>query len=294
MIIAIDYASVDGNARPDYAKAKAACAAAGSSLAMVILRSAWGTSPDPTIHRDWKAAMDAGLTVGGYLFLRMPVHGYTASPEDQVHVCMDNMPALTHANLPPVIDVEDEGLEPEAELAWVHRAWTEMRTILGVPPIIYDSDRVWREDLGNLPPAGEMLESPQWVAKPWPWPIRHTPILSGGPFAGGQYDAVVPPPWGPGNWWLHQYQGDAFGLAGFTSTVDLSRFHLMIQGDVGPRVAWAQRRMGIPATSRFDVAMASQVRAFQRQNGLVVDGVIGPQTFRALCWCPALDLPTAA
>lgn len=295
MIIGIDYASVDGNAQPDFGRAKTACVAHDSRLSLLILRSAWGTSPDPIIARDWHRAEDAGLIVGAYLFLRMPHQGFAATPEDQVHAFADNMPQLSVHNLVPIIDVEDTGLSADAELAWVHRAWLEMKVIYGVPPMIYDSERVWREDLHDLP-AGEMLDSPQWVAKPWPWPVRTRPELSGGPFASGKYDPLVPAPWGVGNWWLHQYQGDAFGMPGFSNTVDLSRFRLMSLGETGRRVAWVQRRMAVPATGVFDQAMLSQVRAFQREQGLEIDGVIGPATFRALCWCwfPEATLATAA
>jgi GH25 family lysozyme M1 (1,4-beta-N-acetylmuramidase) len=286
MLVGIDYAKVDGNAAPDFAMFKAACARAGSRAAVAIFRGAWGTQFDDTMARDWRRAIDAGFTCGGYLFLRMPHPGFPWTPEDQVHVFAQSMGPLTDRNLVPTIDIEDTGLPAEMEIEWVHRAWTELRRIYGVPPMIYTSDRVWHEDLHDLP-AGEMLDSPLWVAKPWPWQVRSPPHLSGEAFAPGKNDPIVPKPWGPNNWWMHQYQGDAHPVPGFTSTIDLSRFHMMQIGETGARVAWVRRRLGMPTGVRtFDSEMLAQVQAFQAQRALAVDGVIGPQTFAALTWSP--------
>jgi GH25 family lysozyme M1 (1,4-beta-N-acetylmuramidase) len=290
VIIGIDYASVDGNLPPDFAKLNTACVAAGSRLGFAIMRAAWGTSPDPTIARDWRAASDAGLTCGGYLYLRMPHPGFTATPEDQVHVAADVLGTLTDRSLVPIIDVEDTGLSARAELEWVHRAWLEVESIYGVPPIIYDSARVWEEDLNNLP-AGDMLDSPQWVAKPWPWAVRTLPQLSAHEFATERpgRTPIVPAPWGPGNWWMHQYQGDATRVPGFSGTVDLSRFRLMTAGERGPRVAWVMRRIlqvgpQVAVSDVFDTNMTRLVKDFQLVNFLTVDGIIGPRTFAALTW----------
>src|SRR5215470_5001206 len=151
-----------------------------------------------------------------------------------------------------------------------------MRSIYGTWPILYESARVWHENLRDLP-AGEIADCPLWLAKPWPWPERSPGRLA--PLVGDQYDPVVPAPWGWGNWWMHQYQGDAIHVAGFSSTVDLSRFHVMLQGESGVRVAWVQRRMGWPVTRTFDTLMAASVRALQRAHGLLPDAIIGPRTF---------------
>jgi N-acetylmuramoyl-L-alanine amidase len=59
-------------------------------------------------------------------------------------------------------------------------------------------------------------------------------------------------------------------------------------GDTGPVVAEVRERLirlgmlpaGTPA--RFDNAMDAAVRAFQQQQGLTVDGIVGPETFRRL------------
>lgn len=290
MLIGVDYASVDANAKPDFPAFQAACAKASSSAGVVIMRAAWGTSPDFTVRRDWQAALDAGLTRGAYLYLR--THP-TILPEDQVHVFADTVGRLGVTDLVPVLDLEDKGMGPHQEFEWLHRAWVEMKRIYGAAPMIYDSQRVWADDLPGMNP-GEMTDSPQWVAHPWPYRVHADAQLSGVIFANGKWSPDTPRAWGAGNWWLHQYQGDAVRVPGFTSTVDLSRFNLMRQGEGGARVSWVQRRLGMRETGLFDVNMADRLRAFQRQYGLVADAVIGPKTFAVISWHGGVEQPLHA
>ena len=53
-------------------------------------------------------------------------------------------------------------------------------------------------------------------------------------------------------------------------------------GDRAPRVASVQRRLGIRVNSLFDRRTWHAVRRFQRRHGLVVDGLVGQMTERAL------------
>jgi len=283
MIVGVDFAAIDGNDYVKWPKFMMACRDAGSSPAFAIFRSAWGVAPDATIQREWKRAQSYGLVTGAYLYLRMRTD---QRPEDQVHVFADNLGAITARDLPPIVDVEDTGVPADVELEYVYRACTAILGIYGVWPMIYTSARVWHDDLQDRP-AGAITDCPLWLAKPWPWAERSPGRLSGVPFTTNQYDPVVPQSWGAGNWWMHQYQGDAVSVPGFTHTVDLSRFHVMRPGETGARVAWVQRRMGWPVTSTFDAPMAARVRALQSAysaSGLVVDGVIGPQTFPLIAW----------
>lgn len=285
MFVFVDYASVDANRDPNWDALKAAASGAGSTLAGVIFRGAWGGSPDSVVGRDWKNARSAGLITGAYLYLRMQGKDLWA-PEDQVHVFADNVGALTDRDLVPAIDVEDAGLSAGDELEWVMRAWREMVAIYGVPPLLYTSARVWSEDVHDLS-SRELTTSPLWLAKPWPWQV-HTPAqLSPGPFQSGQYAPVVPRPWKTGNWWLHQYQGDAYPTPGITNTIDLSRFNPMGPGERGTRVSWVQARVGVPQDGVFGPATAAALRQFQTEHALVADAIVGPQTFVALMWARA-------
>lgn len=53
-------------------------------------------------------------------------------------------------------------------------------------------------------------------------------------------------------------------------------------GSSGGAVKALQSALGLKATGRFTPAVARAVKAFQRKNGLTVDGIVGPQTASAL------------
>ena len=57
---------------------------------------------------------------------------------------------------------------------------------------------------------------------------------------------------------------------------------LLLKGSQGPEVTQVQRALGIPATGVFDRRTDASVRGFQRRHGLLVDGIVGPQTRGAL------------
>lgn len=65
---------------------------------------------------------------------------------------------------------------------------------------------------------------------------------------------------------------------------------LLAKGAKGPAVSAVQRALGISASGVFDDRMKAAVMRFQRRRGLIVDGVVGPQTRGAL----GLGTPTAA
>jgi peptidoglycan hydrolase-like protein with peptidoglycan-binding domain len=54
------------------------------------------------------------------------------------------------------------------------------------------------------------------------------------------------------------------------------------QAGSGYSVAAVQRALGVRITGVYDARTRRAVRAFQRRNGLTVDGIVGPQTLGAL------------
>jgi len=61
---------------------------------------------------------------------------------------------------------------------------------------------------------------------------------------------------------------------------------LLRRGDRGSDVETVQRLLGVTADGIFGRATRTAVIAFQRQNGLVPDGIVGPLTFGALSSSP--------
>lgn len=285
MILGIDCAAVDGNLKPAWAVAKAS-----GPIRFAFLRGAYGDAPDAAFPREWPALGAAGVTRGAYLFLRFPRVGHPAParPRAQVDAFVDTVGVLTHRDFPPTLDLEFEhgrratGLTVGESLAWVLEAWEQLKAAYGAPPLVYTSARVWREELDDVA-APRLAESPLWVAKPWPWAVRTPAHRDAAAFTGGAFEPEVPSPWGS-QWFIHQYQGDALGFPGFSSTVDVNRFRAIPPGATGDHVAWLQRRLRIPTSGVFDVATRSAVIAHQIAQGLVPDGIVGPRTFASLCW----------
>jgi len=61
--------------------------------------------------------------------------------------------------------------------------------------------------------------------------------------------------------------------------VDVSGRRTTRRGDVGELVKLIQSKVGTPVTGTFDGVTEAAVREFQRNNGLVPDGIVGPRTW---------------
>jgi lysozyme len=284
--LGIDTASVADNHNPDWARARSQV-----PMDFAIIRANYGTAPDRVFRRDWPKIKTAGLVRGAYLFLRFPHSrwGRPASPVAQARAFIATVGRLDQSDLPPSLDVEfpgsrrETGMTARQLLDGVREAWRTLRDHYEVPPIIYTSARVWREDLDNLP-APDLVESPLWLAR-YPFP-KGPAVYDPRRLAGRRFNLPVPPPWGDAtNWWIHQYQGDAVRLPGFpTGNVDMNRFNVTTRGMTGDRIRWVQRRLSIPQSGTFDAATEAALRAFQGRKGIPANGVVDPRTFAFLCW----------
>ena len=54
------------------------------------------------------------------------------------------------------------------------------------------------------------------------------------------------------------------------------------RGDTGKLVETIQTKVGVPANGTFDAATEAAVRQFQRDHGLVPDGIVGPRTWASI------------
>lgn len=281
-MIGCDYASVDANKPPNVAAAKAA------GISFAIIRGSYRDWVDPTFLRDAQAWRSAGVVVGGYMFF---IAG--ASIKTQVEALRRGLGGAISSDLPPTIDVEfpggirATGLSRREILEHAVEAIDLMTETFARAPMVYTSARVWDgEDEDALdadrvyPEIGaRVAQCPLWLAR-YPLRTRIPAVTRPDGFAW----PPVPRAWGgsaAGGPWIHQYQGDAIKMPGFSATVDLNRFRALRHGDEGERVKWLQRKLdlaeGMPGV--FDDLLDDAVRDFQRGCSLVADGVVGPRTF---------------
>ncbi len=286
MIFGIDTASVANRGTTiNWAQVRAA----GASFA--FHRASYGDGIDGTFRKNWPAMQNAGLVCGAYMFLTHPFQGKNA-PEPAAQVAafersINGAGGLHDANFPPVLDIEfpgkgraDTGMTGFQLMGRVVAAAEALRDAYG-SLMLYTSSRVIREDLQGYPFPDWMNALPFWLAK---YPFKEGPyVVNADAFKGGKNDpdtlAAV-----DGNWWAHQYQGNATGFPGCgDSPVDMNRFVALAAGDTGDRVRWVQDQLNLPRTGNFGPALVAAVREFQGFCRLVNDGVIGPKTFVALC-----------
>lgn len=271
MIIA-DYASVGGNATPNFVAARAA------GVGGIIVRGAWGTTKDVHCLRDFARIKSAGMLRGAYAFLRLGKG--CPEPESQMRAFIACVGVLDEGeDFPPCLDIEFAGGRKACGftvaqcLSWIRRAIAVLREVYGCDPILYTSSRVWGEDMDDVS-APDLATLATWIAKPWPWalgvPARLRPS-DVGPLRPRPEDKLGP-------CFMYQYQGNVKPLPGFTGLTDLSKFMTCDRTNADAKQgAWIASRMGGP----FETAV---VKSYQRAKGIAADGVIGPRTFIKLAW----------
>lgn len=232
-----DYASVDGN-HIDYTKIP------GQFL---IVRAAYGYNGQAFKDRSFPDAQMRFPLVGAYLFLNL---------RDAVEPQVAMFRAQVGAEMPSFgvwLDLEADSagamhMAPKELLAKAEMAHAMIEAQYGVCGI-YTSQRVIAEVFEGL--VSDLWSQPLWLKVPYfykarrPWHPESAPTSPHG--------------------WITQYQGDAVGVAGFSSTVDANVF--------------------TPRASAYELEYKLQgytITEFQSAHGLQADGIIGPKTFSAL------------
>ena len=301
--LGVDYASVDGNDEPDFVAARA-----GGVRFVYIRRShcyrdnahrAYRLAFDPCYARDAHRARAAGLTVGAYLFPSFAAGA--PSPAEQVANFDAADGDILRGDLPTVLDVEFPGKGIVETGRIPADVFKDVLVFVGLlkkrgPVAIYTSHVQWHDSNGLGGPDDPALRDVVlWVKTPYRRNAGE-PVDTASPrepHASGTDDMWrLPRPWS--TWWVHQYQGDAIGVDGFSHTVDINRFVTLSASSHDPdRIAWIQRRLailGAPLVGPLSVSgvwdndTEHAVRAYQTAHGLAVDGVVGVRSFAALCW----------
>jgi len=155
------------------------------------------TYKDAKFATNWSAAKAAGVIRGAYQFFR-PAQSVTT----QADMMIAAIGTYTPGDLPPVIDVEDDGGLAPSTVATRVRQWVDrVHAALGVTPIVYTGKYFWRDEVGS--PAS-FAGTPLWIA---------------------QYTSLcpdLPAPWTRWTFWQYTDKG---AVAGISGPVDTNRFN---------------------------------------------------------------------
>ncbi len=155
------------------------------------------TDIDVRFPYNWRRAKEVGILRGAYQRFQpdQDVIG-------QASLFLEKLGPFVPGDLPPMLDVEDDGGLPPSVIAQKVEQWMDhVEPILGVKPLIYTGYYFWRDQVG----PGDFADHPLWIAN---------------------YSAtcpLVPAPWS--RWAFHQYSASA-RIPGITAnTVDVNKFN---------------------------------------------------------------------
>lgn len=246
---------------------------AGVAFAFIRVSDGLGT-PDTKFASYWPAAKSAGILRGAYQFFR-PSQNVDAQADLLINALGGKH---TPGDLPPVIDVEDDGGLAPATVAARVRQWVDrVRSKLGVTPIVYTGKFFWRDEVGS--PAS-FAPNPLWIA---------------------QYTTLCPDLPGPWTKWTFWQYSDKGSVAGISGNVDVNRFN----GTKADLLAFAGGTMPPPdpmpttchsATLDKDVAegvcvqAASDAKWYGCTNGLWVARTSTSGCVDTFGWCSSATL----
>jgi GH25 family lysozyme M1 (1,4-beta-N-acetylmuramidase) len=172
---------------------------ANAGYAFAFVRVSDGVSSiDAKFAANWAGAKTVGLVRGAYQFFR-PSQSVTAQADLMISKLGGQ---YTPGDLPPVIDVEDDGGLAPTTVAARARQWVDrVEAALGVKPIVYTGKYFWRDEVGS--PAS-FAPNALWIA---------------------QYTSLcpdIPGPWSKWTFWQYTDSGTVPGIAG---PVDINRFN---------------------------------------------------------------------
>lgn len=136
----------------------------GAGIACVILRAFEGQTPDEhpggySFERLRREALDAGLVVGSYQYLRAR-HDGTRLAE----LYLDQLGDLDPCELPPCLDVEELDGQSPGRVRDVVGAWIAVMTArLGHSPLLYTGPFFWQSILAGEQ-CPEARHCPLWLA----------------------------------------------------------------------------------------------------------------------------------
>ena len=167
-------------------------------VAFAFIRLSDGANyKDPKFATNWAGAKSAGIIRGVYQFFRP-----TQNVNTQADMMIAAIGTYTPGDLPPVIDVEDDGGLAPSTVATRVRQWVDrVQAALGVKPIVYTGKYFWRDEVGS--PAS-FAPNALWIA---------------------QYTSLCPDIPGPWQKWTFWQYTDKGTVAGIGEPTDMNRFN---------------------------------------------------------------------
>lgn len=270
-------------------------------LSFAFAKATEGTSGvDPSFATNWRAIREAGLFRGAYHFGRPG-----SDPDAQAVHFASIVGELGFRDVPPVLDLEEaDGHSADHVVEWA-RAFTERAELLFQRRLLLYTGGFWRFQLGNrLDPF--LAERALWLAA-----YQKNPVVPANwkawtfwQYSDGRYNGPVDVPGVKGPVDQNLFAGDAAGLASFceNAAVDVAP----PTPRTTPPAAWPGQYFVWPHTptiagesvkawqarvSELGFAIdidgiygpqsKSACRAFQRDRGLVADGIVGRKTWDA-------------
>jgi len=263
---------------------------AASGIAFAFIKATEGTTLiDHTFKSHWSDAKAAGLLRGAYHFFRPQLDAAA-----QARIFLSQL--QDSGELPPVLDVETGSSLPPSQIASGIATWLELVTATTGRPIIYTMPGFWNT-LPVIPGIADKADL--WVAH---WGARVPAAVSGFP-----------------DWKFWQYTNKATisGVPGFAD-MDEDRFNGSLE-ELRAYSAEFMQRLPPRRASVFDLSTtrgiqgalnvlrladpslvedgvrgpltATAIEAFQRQQGLTPDGIVGSLTIAALQAALAVAAP---
>ena len=155
------------------------------------------TDLDAKFAYNWRRAKEVGILRGAYQRFQ-PDQDVAL----QAQIFLDKLGPYQEGDLPPMLDVEDDGGLTGAQIANRVNQWMDrVEPVVGVTPLIYTGFYFWRAQVGSA----DLSRHPRWIANY------------------GATCPLVPQAWT--RWTLHQYSSSAM-IPGITeNTVDVNKFN---------------------------------------------------------------------
>ncbi|QQE80092.1 GH25 family lysozyme [Alicyclobacillus sp. SO9] len=271
-----------------------------SGITFAYIKATEGTGyTDPQFTANFKNSEAAGIVRGAYHFARPSESSGTTQADFFVRTLQQQN---AKGELPPVLDLEDTGGKSKFALTdWVNQFVAGVKAKTGTNPVIYVSPSFASSSLTSS--ISSLL---LWVAD---WGVSRPNSFNG---------------WSQWTFWQYSSQGSISGVAGnvdldvyagtpgslhqrfgsvpsggssSSSGTKIANLPTLLEGDSGIYVKdlqlllykTGQHPNGV--TGIFDANTNISVQAFQKDAGISIDGIAGPQTWSHLVEHPVSGRP---